>query len=121
MGRDIHGARALHARPGRTVRKAGKVCRKSGCPGVVRDGVCSVCGTERGTSAQRGYGYRWQQLRARYLRAHPLCVACRRKGSVVAATDVDHIRPRSDGGSDDDSNLQALCHACHSAKTFSGG
>lgn len=28
------------------------------------------------SSAQRGYGYRWQQEREEYLRLHPFCVMC---------------------------------------------
>ena len=73
----------------------------------------------RGTSAQRGYGYKWQQARAGYLAKHPLCVECERQGRVVAATDVDHIIPHR-GDMDlfwDSSNWQPLCHPCHSAKT----
>jgi 5-methylcytosine-specific restriction protein A len=33
------------------------------------------------------------------------------------SVDVDHIVPRRAGGSDDPSNLQGACHACHSRKT----
>ena len=33
------------------------------------------------------------------------------------ATDVDHIIPACDGGTDDRSNLQALCGSCHRTKT----
>lgn len=103
-------------------------CRRPGCAGLVRAGVCSVCGPlrrrrdvemdeRRGTAAQRGYGGRWQRLRQMYLRSHPLCVACEREGRVTAATDVDHIVPKRWGGQDTDDNFQPLCHACHSVKT----
>jgi 5-methylcytosine-specific restriction protein A len=76
---------------------------------------------ERGTSAQRGYGGRWQRLRAMFLRAHPLCVECARADRITVATDVHHIVAKRAGGSDDDSNLMALCHACHSRITAAGG
>jgi 5-methylcytosine-specific restriction endonuclease McrA len=36
---------------------------------------------------------------------------------VTAATEVDHIRPKEEGGTDDDENLQAICGPCHTAKT----
>lgn len=47
-----------------------------------------------------------------YLRANPLCVEC-----DGAATEVDHIVPKSQGGTDEWGNLQALCKSCHSRKT----
>jgi predicted kinase len=52
-----------------------------------------------------------------YLAAHPLCAEHLRRGQVVMASDVDHIIPKRHGGTDDEANLQALCHACHSRKT----
>ena len=73
----------------------------------------------KGSAAKRGYGYRWQQLRAAFLREHPLCEECQKKGVIKAATDVDHIKPHR-GDLDlmwDRDNLQALCHECHSRKT----
>jgi 5-methylcytosine-specific restriction protein A len=76
---------------------------------------------ERGTAAQRGYDGRWQRLRQAFLNEHPLCAHCAAAGRVEAATDVHHLVPRRDGGSDADSNLQALCHACHSRVTAAGG
>ena len=56
-----------------------------------------------------------------YLRANPLCADPfgLHGGRVVAAIHVDHIRPRRDGGSDAEDNLQSLCHSCHSKKTAS--
>jgi 5-methylcytosine-specific restriction protein A len=73
---------------------------------------------ERGSAAERGYDARWRKVRKRFLRAHPLCAECERLGFVTAATDVDHIMPKNRGGADTEDNLQALCHAHHSAKTM---
>lgn len=54
-----------------------------------------------------------------FLKRHPLCQDPDgvHGGRPVPATDVDHIKARRDGGGDDWSNLQALCHSCHSRKT----
>ena len=53
----------------------------------------------------------WKQRARRYLAQHPECETC-----GAPATDVDHIMPRP-YGSDDDSNLMALCHRDHARKT----
>ena len=73
----------------------------------------------QGSSAARGYGYRWQRLRARVLGAHPLCVECEKKGVVRLATDVDHVVPHKGDPHLmwSEKNLQPLCHECHSRKT----
>ena len=86
------------------------------------------------TSAQRGYGYKWQQARAGYLAKHPHCVMClgelgmmdmqpadvvvecaRRGLPVPVATVVDHIEPHQ--GDQrlfwDRSNWQSLCKTHH--------
>lgn len=67
------------------------------------------------TTAQRGYGSRWQKARKGYLAKHPLCVMCARQGRTTAATVVDHVIPhRGDmllfWQSD---NWQPLCASCH--------
>lgn len=77
--------------------------------------------TQRGTRTQRGYGWAWEQLRARILQREPLCRACRADERAVLATTVDHIKPKHQGGTDDEGNLQPLCKPCHKAKTAKEG
>lgn len=68
-------------------------------------------------STARGYGYKWQQARERFLSANPLCCYCQREGRVTAASVVDHIEPHR--GSEslfwNESNWQSLCVTCHSS------
>lgn len=59
----------------------------------------------------------FQRRRALLLRANPLCAHCARSGRVTAATELDHIKPLHQGGTDDDANLQGLCTECHRIKT----
>lgn len=47
----------------------------------------------------------------------PLCALCQAAGRVTVATIRDHVVPIGEGGSDDDSNTQALCLACSDIKT----
>lgn len=58
----------------------------------------------------------WRYLRLAVLRDEPLCRHCALIGMEVIATDVDH----ADGNpaNNDRSNLQPLCHECHSRKTM---
>jgi len=69
------------------------------------------------SSAQRGYGYKWQKARERFLKKNLLCVYCQRDDRVTAANVVDHITPHR--GDQKlfwrESNWQALCSSCHSS------
>jgi hypothetical protein len=67
----------------------------------------------------RGRGGRpWRRKRAAILtRDQYLCQPCRRAGLLVPATEVDHRIPVAFDGTDDDSNLQAICGECHDIKT----
>ena len=71
-----------------------------------------------GSRHERGYDYRWTKRREQVLRRDDgLCVPCRIKGRPTAATEVDHIIPKSQDGTDDYDNLQSICTSCHKAKT----
>jgi hypothetical protein len=83
-------------------------------------------GGERGTAAERGYGHSWTRLRGHILqRDMYLCQQCLRDDRVtplgIKPRDhaVDHIKPKTQGGTDDPSNLQSLCSECHEAKSLS--
>ncbi len=97
-------------------------CGHGGCPALTHGRYC-----EAHTKPQprpldgrpreyfKPYGYAWQQLRAKYIKAHPLCEVC-----GAPAKDVDHIVPVQEGGPSVWSNLQSLCRSCHNRKTQRG-
>ena len=74
----------------------------------------------RESAAARGYGARWRRLRRMVLSRNPLCADCERHGRVTLATDVHHVVAKRDGGKDEMSNLEPLCHSCHSKRTGKG-
>lgn len=73
----------------------------------------------RPTSAERGYGSRWQRYRLSFLAEHPLCERCRAEDRVTEATVVDHVIPHKgdEGRFWDEKNHQSLCDHCHNLKT----
>ena len=72
----------------------------------------------QGSRHERGYGSDWVKLRRSILeRDGHLCRACLSEGRPTEATDVDHIRPKAKGGTDNPDNLQSLCGPCHRIKT----
>ena len=67
----------------------------------------------RPNSAKRGYGAAWRRIRARVLALNSICTVCH----LAPSNTVDHRISKKRGGTDDESNLQALCRECHSRKT----
>jgi 5-methylcytosine-specific restriction enzyme A len=110
---------------------AKRPCARAGCGALVDRGYCPQCRASspaithdrlRGSSAARGYDGAWQRARVFYLSLHPVCVDPYRRhvGVIVIATEIDHViavESRDDPRFWDETNWQALCHACHSYKT----
>ena len=61
----------------------------------------------------------WRKMRDTYLKSHPICEECLKKGKVTPATSVHHIKsPFKKGEVNyalllDYDNLEAICHECH--------
>ncbi|MGJ7497476.1 HNH endonuclease [Variovorax sp. RT4R15] len=67
------------------------------------------------TEMERGRA--WMAKRQRVALAHGYkCATCKRLW-VPTRDQIDHRIPREQGGSNNESNLQALCNECHKAKT----
>lgn len=63
-------------------------------------------------------GRPWRRLRAEVLkRDNHLCRVCDEEGRLTIATEVDHVKPLAEGGTDDLQNLQAICAEHHQAKS----
>ena len=61
---------------------------------------------------------RWKAVREKQLKIAPMCEACIKKGIDTIATQVDHIKAITWGGSQLDlENLQSLCYSCHGKKS----
>lgn len=86
------------------------------------------------SSSARGYGAEWRKLRARKLKATPWCedpyhvhraaehappnaMTRTPRPRRPAAVTVDHLVPKSQGGTDAWENLMSLCQPCHNRKT----
>ena len=109
-----------------------KICREAGCfakampPSTYCERHKAKHGqwTDKGSNwskesrQDRGYGREWERRRKWVLdRDLHLCQVCLNAGRYTPASQVDHIVPKSRGGTDDLLNLQAICSECHKAKT----
>ena len=76
----------------------------------------------RPSSSKRGYDSSWRMVRLQHLLNNPLCDMCLKEHKFVQGQDVHHktkLRVRPDLR-DEPSNLQSLCHSCHSKITAKG-
>ena len=75
----------------------------------------------RDPETSKRYGRLWRRIRYEYIKNHPLCEECKRKGKLTPTEEVHHIIPLAKGGTHDDENLMALCKSCHSSITAQEG
>lgn len=105
--------------------RAHRPCLIHGCPHIaVFGGRClehareyerqtaQAYEAQRPTSRERGYDAKWTRVRREYLKHNPVCAYC-----DAEATDVHHLQSIRQGGTNDTSNLIALCHRHHSMIT----
>lgn len=102
-------------------------CKYPGCSVLVPGGYCQAHRPkDRSQRSEESQAWRWmygtetwRQLRAGQLLREPWCRECAARGIRQRATDVDHIAAhRGDWAAfTDPTNLQSLCHSCHSRKT----
>lgn len=105
-------------------------CRHAGCCELVSDGFCERHKPKReDRRGEEARAWRWmyatrewrEELRPAQLLREPFCRECARQGIRTRATDVDHIVDHKGDWARfcDESNLESLCHGCHSRKTAS--
>lgn len=103
--------------------KPKKPCAYPGCPNLTSKRYCEEHAkaeakrynhNDRDPAGNKRYGRTWKQVRAAFLAAHPLCEICVSEGKLTPAALVHHRRKLTDGGTNDQGNLQALCRECHS-------
>lgn len=105
-------------------------CNAAGCNVLTRERHCDRHAKEKqqwtrgmqSRESQQLYGWRWSKASKQFIREHPLCVECEGRGKTTASHCTDHIVPHR--GNEvlfwDEDNWQALCRACHDAKTRRG-
>ena len=102
--------------------KPKRPCYFPGCPNLCVGQYCkeheqsarrSYNKYERSPDTNKHYGRAWKQIRSRYISQHPLCEMCLKQGKLTPTEEVHHIRPVSQGGGSEFSNLMSLCQSCH--------
>lgn len=110
--------------------KPKRPCSYPGCPMLTAERFCEEHAKQdarqyerygRDPSTKKRYGRTWKRIRDRYIAAHPLCEQCKKNGTFTLAQEVHHIKPLSQGGTNDVDNLMSLCTSCHSRITVEMG
>ena len=104
-------------------KKPKRPCSYPGCPKLTDGRFCEEHAKaearryekyQRDPEARKRYGSAWRVIRARYAAEHPFCEMCLAEGRYTPTEHIHHIKPLTQGGTHEESNLKALCHSCHS-------
>lgn len=102
-------------------------CKHPGCAELTRDGWCPKHRPKQAPRRESAQWHGWYSLpiwtgdlRPTQLLSEPFCRECAKHGVRTWATDVDHIQDHKGDWARfvDRSNLESLCHSCHSRKTM---
>lgn len=102
-------------------------CQHPGCGELVPGGYCTRHKPKERPRSEEAESWRrmyrtktWlEDLRPTQLLLEPFCRECAKQGRRTPATDVDHVEDHKGDWEKfcDRTNLQSLCHRCHSRKT----
>ena len=110
--------------------KPKRPCSSPGCPHLTDGRFCPEHEKQenqryeqhqRDPAMKKRYNRAWKRIRDRYIGSHPLCEQCERLWRLTPAEEVHHLKPLSQGGTHDSSNLMSLCKPCHSEITANEG
>jgi 5-methylcytosine-specific restriction protein A len=97
-------------------------CSYTGCGSLATcEGRCAAHRRDawHAGESRRMRGGNLQRARDRLFAASPLCALCLEAGRTTLATIRDHVTNLAEGGTEHESNTQALCVECSDSKTRS--
>jgi 5-methylcytosine-specific restriction protein A len=103
--------------------KPKRPCGRTGCPNLTDNYYCTehtkqnarrYNKQDRSPDSNKRYGRPWKKVRAVFLSTNPICELCKKAGKLTPAIIVHHKTKITDGGTNEDNNLMALCAPCHS-------
>ncbi|MGH9002434.1 MAG: HNH endonuclease [Acidimicrobiia bacterium] len=87
------------------------------CGRLVTTTRCPPCERRRrGSTTQRGLGWKHQQAAARVLAHATACYWCGQPPRLDDPLTADHLLPRARGGTSDEDNLVPAHRSCNSAR-----
>lgn len=87
-------------------RKPKHPCRYPGCPNLTDERYCEEHKKQAShkyekygldVSVRRQYGPAWKRIRDRYVKMHPFCELCFKRGILVSVDEVHHKKPLAEG------------------------